>query len=85
MAKRVPIEGVPKDRPTCVWCGRKALMWTDDTRSGPAGTYGPITRRVFTRWRPFYGGLFDRLKCAGAFARAAYAAGYRRKGGPRAD
>jgi hypothetical protein len=80
--KLPPVEGLPKVRPVCPWCGKPASYWTTDHRrqvNGDVGTFGsgPIVRRTFARWN-LYNGIFDRLVCALAFATASYKAGYRR-------
>lgn len=67
----LPIEGLPADRPRCVWCDRPFAAHTIDTR-----TDAGIARK-FSRWSS-YDGLFDRLRCARAFAVASYRGGYRR-------
>ena len=77
-----PIEGVPKDPPTCPWCGRKLKPWATNTYENipypQGGFHQEITRRVFSHWLG-YDGLWDRLVCARDFATAAHAAGFRRK------
>lgn len=78
-----PIEGVPKDAPTCPWCGRALKPWATNTYekmpfADRAGFSTEVTKRTFAGWEA-YDGLWDRLVCARAFATAAHAAGFRRK------
>lgn len=80
--KRLPIEGLPPERPLCPNCGRKLAPVTIDTRVDANGQPSKnwdawvATRRVFTRWSS-YQGLWCRLRCALDFATAAHRAGYR--------
>ena len=84
MTKRLPIEGLPDERPVCPWCGRKLVPVTIDRRtkrSGDVGDFasGDVIARKFHRWKG-YAELFDRLQCALEFALASYRAGYRMRG-----
>ena len=82
MSPKPPIEGFPAVRLRCPHCAGPVPYFTDNTR---AANRGPIIRRVFHNWRgyPIYaagqqtGERFCTLRCAYAFANAAYAAGYR--------
>ena len=93
-----PILDLPRERPSCAWCGRPlapVVSFEYERAMVPPQTFGgtdglQVTtveghrevyrRRRFIRW-DCYNGLFHTLKCALAFATAAHAAGYRRRGG----
>lgn len=82
VVRRPPIEGMPADRPRCVWCNRPFKAWTDDTREEGRDEHRAlisiVIRRTFKNFSS-YRGKFDRLRCALAFAVAAHNAGYRRE------
>lgn len=84
--KRPPIDGMPEVRPLCPFCHKKLYPMVDEFKGdknrfdATAEWKKPITRRVFTGWRGYTTGTDDKfcsLKCAYAFARAAFKAGYR--------
>ena len=79
--KRVPVEGVPAERPRCPYCNRRLRPVSNDTQEKqdlPGGVWRlVVTRRAWAgRWLA-YAGLFCRLNCALNFAVAAHEAGYR--------
>jgi hypothetical protein len=71
-----PIEGLPVERPVCVWCQKKLRPVSNGVyESGKLS--GALLRRTFVRWDA-YRDVFCTLQCALNFADASYRGGYRR-------
>lgn len=90
MRKRIPIQGIPTERPTCKGCSRKLRPTSTDKErqvptkvDTPEGTFhGHRTEtasRTFLAWDGYDG--FHTLNCALRFAIAAFKGGYRVQGG----
>jgi hypothetical protein len=83
--KKPAIEGRPETNLLCICCGKK-MPWRIEHTYGTVAGRPAIVRRTFRQWTgyPRHAPLFCTLRCALAFARAAYAAGYRiTKGGAK--
>jgi hypothetical protein len=72
-----PIEGMPKERPLCAWCGCKLAPAVRYTHADGQWV-GKVIRRQWVGWRA-YEGAFHSATCAIRFAGASYRGGFRRK------